>query len=80
MAVVIRLKRIGSNKRAAFRIAVADLRSPRDGRNIEEIGSYDPRQDPPFIKVDKKRLDYWIGVGAKPSPTVKSLLKKSKAV
>ncbi|NQT46336.1 MAG: 30S ribosomal protein S16 [Candidatus Omnitrophica bacterium] len=80
MAVVIRLKRIGSNKKAAFRIVVTDSRNPRDGRNVEEIGSYDPRQDPPYIKVDKKRVDYWIGVGATPSPTVKSLLKTSKAI
>ncbi len=76
MAVVIRLKRTGANKKACFRIVVADSRSPRDGRFIEEIGTYDPRKDPPFVVLKKERADYWVNVGAQPSPTVKSIIKK----
>lgn len=76
MAVVIRLKRIGANKKPCFRIVVADSRSPRDGSFIEELGTYDPRKNPPFITLKKERAEYWIGVGAQPSPTVKSLLKR----
>ena len=76
MAAVIRLKRIGSNKRACFRIVVTDSRSPRDGRFIEELGTYDPRKTEPLVTFKKERAEYWISVGATPSPTVKSLLKK----
>lgn len=76
MAVAIRLKRIGANKRPCYRIVVADSRSPRDGRFIEELGTYDPRKNPPFITLKKERAEYWMGVGAQPSPTVKSLFKK----
>ena len=76
MAVVIRLKRIGANKRPCYRIVVADSRSPRDGRFIEELGTYDPRKNPPFIILKKERAEYWMGVGAQPSSTVKSLFKK----
>ncbi|MBL7071201.1 MAG: 30S ribosomal protein S16 [Candidatus Omnitrophica bacterium] len=80
MAVVMRLKRTGSNKRPCYRIVVADSRSPRDGRCIEEIGTYDPKQNPPFIILKKERAEYWKGVGALPSPTVKSILKKNGVV
>lgn len=76
MAVVIRLKRMGTNKKPSFRIVVTDSRNPRDGRFIEEIGSYDPKRNPPFIVVKKERAGYWMGVGAKPSETVKSLFKR----
>ncbi|MBL7069318.1 MAG: 30S ribosomal protein S16 [Candidatus Omnitrophica bacterium] len=76
MAVVIRLKRIGTTKRVVHRVVVTDSRSPRDGRFIEELGYYDPRKDPAVIKVDKERVKYWLDVGAKPSVVVKSLLKK----
>lgn len=76
MAVVIRLKRTGTNKRACFRIVVTDSKNPRDGRFIEEIGTYDPRKNPPFITLKKERADYWMSVGALPSPTVKSIIKK----
>ena len=76
MAVVIRLKRMGTNKKPCFRIVVTDSRNPRDGRFIEEIGSYDPKKNPPFITVKKERAEYWMGVGAQPSPTVKSLFKR----
>ncbi len=76
MAVVIRLKRMGTNKRPSYRIVVTDSKNPRDGRFIEEIGAYNPRQNPPFITLKKERAEYWVGVGARPSPTVKSLFKK----
>ena len=78
MAVVLRLKRIGTTKKAVYRIVATDSRNPRDGRFIEEIGLYDPRINPALIKVKKDRADYWFGVGAKPSPTVSKLLKKAK--
>jgi len=76
MAVVIRLKRTGAKKRASWRIVVTDSKNPRDGRFIEEIGAYDPRKRPSVVTVKKDRAEYWISVGALPSPTVKSLLKK----
>lgn len=79
MAVVIRLKRMGTNKKMCHRIVVTDVRNPRDGRFIEEIGSYDARKNPPLISIKKDRAEYWMKVGAKPSETVKSLLKKSSA-
>ena len=76
MAVVLRLKRIGTNKKPFFRIVATDKRSPRDGRFIEELGYYDPKKNPAVIKVKKERALYWLKVGAKPSLTVKSLFKK----
>jgi small subunit ribosomal protein S16 len=78
MAVVLRLKRMGANKKAFFRIVATDKRSPRDGRFIEEIGYYDPRKNPAVIKIDKEKVEYWLKNGAQPSVTVKSLLKKEK--
>ena len=77
MAVVIRLKRMGTNKKMCHRIVVTDVKNPRDGRFIEEIGSYDARRNPPHIFVKKDRAEYWMKVGAKPSDTVKTILKKS---
>ena len=77
MAVVIRLKRIGTTKRPVHRVVVTDSRNPRDGRFIEEIGYYDPRREPAVIEINKERADYWMGVGAKPSLAVKSLFKKA---
>ena len=77
MAVILRLKRIGTTKRVIYRIVAADKRSPRDGRFIEEIGQYEPRKNPASIKINKERAQYWLSVGAKPSPTVSKLLKKS---
>lgn len=76
MAVVIRLKRMGAVKKPFSRIVVTDSRNPRDGRFIEEIGYYDMRKNPYEVKVKKERAEYWLKVGARPSPTVKSLLKK----
>jgi len=77
MAVVIRLKRMGTNKKPFHRIVVADKRSPRDGRFIEGIGHYDPRKKPTELKIDSERARYWLSVGAKPSVTVKNLFKKT---
>lgn len=77
MAVVIRLKRIGTTKQAVHRVVVTDSRSPRDGRFIEELGYYDPKREPAVIKIDAERAKYWLSVGAQPSVVVKSLLKKA---
>ena len=63
-----------------YRVVVADIRSPRDGRFIEEIGYYDPMTQPAEIKVDNERAKYWLGVGAQPTDTVRILLKKSGAI
>ncbi len=75
MAVKIRLKRIGAKKAPFYRIVVADSRYPRDGRFIEEIGTYDPTKSPSVIKVDAEKADKWIKNGAQPTETVKKLLK-----
>ena len=75
MAVRMRLTRVGATKNAIWRIVVADRRSPRDGRTIETIGSYNPRTEPSTIVVDAERAQYWLDHGAKPSPTVARLLR-----
>jgi small subunit ribosomal protein S16 len=80
MAVKIRLKRIGAKKAAFYRVVVADSRSPRDGRFIEEIGTYNPLSDPADIKIDNDAAQRWIKNGAQPTETVRSLLKKSGAI
>lgn len=77
MAVKIRLRRMGAKKKPFYRIIVADSRSPRDGRFIEEIGTYDPLQEPSVIKVDEEKAKKWIANGAQPTETVKTLFKKS---
>ncbi len=77
MAVKIRLKRIGAKKMAFYRVVVADSRYPRDGRFIEELGSYDPRTDPSTVKVDVEKAKKWIANGAQPTDTVRALLKKA---
>ena len=77
MAVKIRLRRMGAKKKPFYRIIVADSRSPRDGRFIEELGTYDPLQEPSVIKVDAEKAKKWIANGAQPTETVKTLLKKS---
>ena len=76
MAVVLRLKRMGTNKKPFYRIVATEHTNPRDGRFLEEIGYYDPKKNPADIKIDKERALYWIKNGAKPSVTVKSLMKK----
>ena len=80
MSVKIRLKRMGMKKKPFYRVVVADIRSPRDGRFIEEIGYYDPMTQPAEIKVDNDRARYWLGVGAQPTDTVRILLKKSGTI
>lgn len=77
MAVRIRLKRTGAKNAPAYRIVVADGRSPRDGKFIEEIGSYDPKQKGVNFKLKLDRAQYWVGTGAQPSETVASLIKKA---
>ncbi|MDD4658406.1 MAG: 30S ribosomal protein S16 [Eubacteriales bacterium] len=75
MAVRIRLRKMGAKKRPFYRIVVADSRSPRDGRVIEEIGYYNPISEPVDLKVDAEKAKKWLATGAQPSDTVKSLLK-----
>ncbi|MCK5160712.1 MAG: 30S ribosomal protein S16 [Candidatus Aureabacteria bacterium] len=75
MSVKIRLKRMGAKNNPFFRIVVADTRSPRDGRFIEEIGYYDPKRFGE-VKLDKERAEHWIKNGAQPSETARVLLKK----
>ena len=77
--VKIRLRRMGAKKAPFYRIVVADSRCPRDGRFIEEIGTYDPMAEGENIKVDMERAQYWIANGAQPTETVRGLLKKVEA-
>ena len=77
--VKIRLRRMGAKKAPYYRIVVADSRSPRDGRFIEEIGTYDPMAETGKITVDMERAKYWIANGAQPTDTVRGLLKKIEA-
>ena len=80
MAVKMRLRRIGAKKAPFYRVIVADSRSPRDGRFIEEIGYYNPLTDPAEIRIDAEKAKKWISNGAQPTETVKALLKKSGIV
>ncbi|EAR25652.1 30S ribosomal protein S16 [marine actinobacterium PHSC20C1] len=75
MAVKIRLKRMGKIRAPYYRIVIADSRKKRDGRVIEEIGKYHPTEEPSFIEVESERAQYWLGVGAQPSPQVEAILK-----
>ena len=75
--VKIRLKRMGAHKRPFYRVVGADSRTPRDGRFIEEIGTYNPLKDPAEIKIDVEAAQKWISNGAQPTDTVRALLKKS---
>lgn len=77
MAVKIRLKRIGAKKAPFYRVVVADSRYPRDGRFIEEIGTYNPLTNPITVNIDKEKAQKWIKNGAQPTDTVKSLLKNN---
>ena len=76
MSVRIRLKRFGTTKKVYWRIVVADSKMPRDGRFVEEVGYYDSRKNPSRIEVKEDRIRHWLSKGAKPTDTVKSLLKK----
>ena len=78
MAVVVRLKRMGSNRKPRYRIVVADSKKPRDGRFIEKIGFYNPTTDPAEVEIDAERIEYWVKNGARLSETVNSLWKKTK--
>ncbi len=77
MAVKIRLHRMGAKKAPFYRVVVADSRSPRDGRCIDTIGYYNPMTEPATVKIDVEAAKKWIGNGAQPTDTVKSLLKKN---
>lgn len=77
MAVKIRLKRMGANKKPFYRIVVADSRAPRDGKFIEEIGYFNPLTEPNQFKVDAEKAKQWLSVGAQPTDTVKSLFKRN---
>lgn len=79
MAVAIRLRREGTKNHPYYKVVVADQRSPRDGKFIEIIGTYDPKATGVNYTVDVARADYWIGCGARPSDTVKSIVKKTRA-
>ena len=76
MSVRIRLKRLGAKKRPFYRVVVADQRSPRDGRFIENIGRYQPMDNPSVIEIDEERALHWLRVGAQPSNTVRVLMTK----
>ncbi|AEG43955.1 30S ribosomal protein S16 [Isoptericola variabilis] len=75
MAVKIRLKRLGKIRAPYYRVVVADSRTKRDGRVIEEIGKYHPTEEPSFIEISSERAQYWLGVGAQPTEQVLALLK-----
>jgi small subunit ribosomal protein S16 len=80
MAVRIRLTRTGKKKQPTYRVIVADGRAPRDGRYIEQIGRYDPRQEPSVIEIDQERATYWLQHGAQPSDPVRRLLEVAGVV
>ena len=80
MAVKIRLRRMGAKKAPFYRIVVADSRYPRDGRFIEEIGTYNPMTEPTTITVDAEKAKKWIANGAQPTDTVRVLLKKNGVI
>ena len=77
MAVKIRLRRMGAKKAPFYRVVVADSRYPRDGRFIEEIGTYDPTVEPAAVKIDMDKANKWIANGAQPTETVRDLLKRA---
>jgi len=78
MAVSIRLRREGALNNPYYRIVVADSRGPRDGKFIEHIGNYDPKKTENGVQIDLSRVDYWMGVGAQPSDTVRSFIKNAR--
>ena len=80
MAVKIRLKRIGAKKTPFYRVVVADERSPRDGKFIEEIGYYNPLTTPADIKINAEKATKWLNNGAQPTETVRTLLKKTEII
>jgi small subunit ribosomal protein S16 len=78
MAVVLRLARQGSKKAPFYRIVACDGRSPRNGRFLEQLGTYDPRQDPAVVRLDDDRLTYWLSKGAQPSDTVGEIIERKR--
>ena len=80
MAVKIRLKRMGAERAPFYRVVVADSRFPRDGRFIEQVGTYNPMVDPPAVEFDAEKIQKWIGNGAQPTDTVKRLLKEKNII
>lgn len=79
MPLVIRLRRHGSRKKPFYRIVVADSRSPRDGRFVDQIGTYDPSFDPPRIQLRKEQTEQWLRSGAQPSETVRKLIRRASS-
>ena len=77
MATVIRMARHGAKKRPFYRIIVTDSRAPRDGRRLDQVGTYDPTQNPPLAKFQEEKLAQWLRRGARPSLTVSQLIKRS---
>lgn len=77
MAVKLRLKRMGTTNSPRWRFVVADAKSPRDGRHIEEVGFYNPTSNPAELNLKEERIKYWLSVGAEPTEKVKALLKKA---
>lgn len=77
--LVIRMRRAGSNRRPFFRVVVTEKRSARDGRFVEVLGHYDPRTKPEKLTIDRERLAHWIGVGAQPSDSVRTLVDRLPA-
>ncbi len=75
MATKIKLTRLGKMRNPYYRIVIADARAKRDGRSIEEIGKYHPKEDPSYIEVDSERAQYWLGVGAQPTEAVAAILR-----
>lgn len=78
MSVRLRLQRHGAKKRPHYRVVATDKRNARDGRFIELLGTYDPLQEPPVVRMHRERIEYWIGVGAQPSETVLSLVRQMR--
>lgn len=77
MAVKLRLRRMGKKGQPVYKVVAADSRSPRDGKFIEAVGLYNPKTDPSTIELNENRVNYWLGVGAQPTITVRTLLKKN---
>jgi small subunit ribosomal protein S16 len=77
--VKIRLTRVGSKKNAIYRVVVADVRSPRDGRSIETVGRYNPQTEPSLVELDLEKVNAWIGKGAQPTSAVRKLIKIADA-
>lgn len=80
MSVKIRLRRLGAKKRPFYRIVVADSRCARDGRFIDQVGTYDPNTDPATIKIDAEKVKMWLGRGAQPTDVMRGILKKSGVI